>query len=150
MLSLKKFIKLELDEDVRDYLCQFLWTYSEISKQISEQKITAIDFDNCNLMQFNNFLSHYGIVGVYNYNESIIRLYTHEMGYVLLTSLESEDLLYKGYSEESEYYLFELKTGSELEQHFINKFKLCILAGKSEITKEEKKLLIQNSIKNFD
>ena len=68
----------------------------------------------------------------------------------MLTSLESEDLVYKGSSEESEYDLFELKTGSELEQYFINKFKLCILAGKSEITKEEKKLLIQNSIKNFD
>lgn len=150
MLSLKKFVKSKLNEDVKDYLYEFLWEYRDISKNISEQKVTAIDFDNCNLMQFNNFLSHYGIVGVYNYNESIIRLYTKYMGYILLNSLESEDLLYKGYSEESEYYLFELKTGSELEQYFIKKFKLCVLAGKSEITKEEKKLLIQNSIKNFD
>lgn len=150
MLSLKKFVKSELNEDVKDYLHEFLWEYRDISKNISEQKVTAIEFDNCNLMQFTNFLSHYGIVGVYNYDKSILRLYTKYMGYTLLTSLESADLVYKGSSEESEYDLFELKVGSELEQYFIKKFKLCVLVGKSEITKEEKKLLIQNSIKNFD
>tara|TARA_B100000073_G_C23731149_1_gene570819 strand:+ start:292 stop:744 length:453 start_codon:yes stop_codon:yes gene_type:complete len=150
MLSLKKFIKSELNEDVKYYLYEFLSEYRDISKSISEQKVTAIDFDDLNFMQFTNFLSHYGIVGVYNYDKSIIRLYTKYMGYTLLTSLESDDLVYKGSSEESEYDLFELKVGSELEQYFIKKFKLCILSGKSEITEEEKKLLIQNSIKNFD
>ena len=150
MLSLKKVIKSELNEDVKYYLYEFLSEYRDISKSISEQKVTAIDFDDLNFMQFTNFLSHYGIVGVYNYDKSIIRLYTKYMGYTLLTSLESDDLVYKGSSEESEYDLFELKVGSELEQYFIKKFKLCILSGKSEITEEEKKLLIQNSIKNFD
>ncbi len=150
MLSLKKFIKSELNEDVKYYLYEFLSEYRDISKSISEQKVTAIDFDDLNFMQFTNFLSHYGIVGVYNYDKSIIILYTKYMGYTLLTSLESDDLVYKGSSEESEYDLFELKVGSELEQYFIKKFKLCILSGKSEITEEEKKLLIQNSIKNFD
>lgn len=144
MFSLKPFLKQEIDSDLRYDLAEFLTEYRKISKQVKVQKITVEDFENCSLIQFSNLISHYGFIGVYNYNKKHILIYTKFVGYTLFNCLK--DIKYLGFSEEYDYELFKLEVNSEIGQYLINKFKLCILNGKANITKEE----LQTSIQNFD